>query len=812
MKYQYKIKELKSQDIIKLIIIISLLIIIPSLANAEIKTSNYIISENAISQKVSTGVITSKNISITNLRANPIIVKFGFSGNISEFADMAPSNITIEPNEQKNSQLSLFGRSQIGIINGTLNIQNDINEIIPITLEVVQEEHSKGTLMMELTLLQDRVPNGQNLNYKIDLFNLIGNKEFNITLLHKIERLEQENDTTGENIGHNNWNMTDEISLKNSNSLLRSFTVPKKFDMGDYSITVEAKYLGNTALVKGLFIVERPLYAMKVGGVMPVWSIFTFLSSAVIIYFLYLFFKHQADKKKRFHAKVEYKLLPQEGDRTLWMGYIAETKHKFYLDMDNLTVHSIVAGSTGGGKSIAAQDIVEEALLKGVAVAVFDPTAQWSGMLRKLADKKFLSIYPQFGMDPAKDPKAFPGNIKAIKDHRELVDIFKYLKPGEIQVFTTNTLDPRNYDSFVANMIRQIFHSKLEEFRGLKYLVVFDEIHRILPKFGGTGEGFTQIERSCREFRKWGIGIVLISQVLSDFVGEIKANINTQIQMKTRDEGDLNRIKMQYGEEFIQALVKAPVGSGMVQNSAYNRGQPFYVTFRPILHSVARLTDDELDMYNQYNSIVEDLEFQLDQLDEMKQDVFDLKLELKLSKDKIKSGNFNMVKIYLEGLTPRIQKIWDKLGKAPKKLEIKLVSDAEMKAELEAAKAAKAKIEAEKKSQEAAAPQVQQEEKEVPMDPEMVKENLAAVKKLLGAIEEGIVAKDWFAINDRVMEIQSIPLPKDKKVEVKKQLEDVQKRVEDAKNPQPQLQAQPAQVAAAQQTPTATATAEVKKG
>ena len=165
------------------------------------------------------------------------------------------------------------------------------------------------------------------------------------------------------------------------------------------------------------------------------------------------------------------------------MGYIAETKHKFYLDMDNLTVHSIVAGSTGGGKSIAAQDIVEEALLKGVAVAVFDPTAQWSGMLRKLADKKFLSIYPQFGMDPAKDPKAFPGNIKAIKDHRELVDIFKYLKPGEIQVFTTNTLDPRNYDSFVANMIRQIFHSKLEEFRGLKYLVVFDEIFETAELF-----------------------------------------------------------------------------------------------------------------------------------------------------------------------------------------------------------------------------------------------------------------------------------------------------------------------------------------
>ena len=45
---------------------------------------------------------------------------------------------------------------------------------------------------------------------------------------------------------------------------------------------------------------------------------------------------------------------------------------------------------------------------------------------------------------------------------------------------------------------------------------------------------------------------MLVSQVLSDFMGEIKANINTEIQMRTRDEGDLNRIKMQYGEEFIQ--------------------------------------------------------------------------------------------------------------------------------------------------------------------------------------------------------------------------------------------------------------------
>ncbi|MBW2971925.1 hypothetical protein KY359_02715, partial [Candidatus Woesearchaeota archaeon] len=89
------------------------------------------------------------------------------------------------------------------------------------------------------------------------------------------------------------------------------------------------------------------------------------------------------------------------------------------------------------------------------------------------------------------------------------------------------------------------------------------------------------------------------------------------------------------------------------------------------------------------------LEYEFDQLEELKQDVFDLRLELKLAKDKIKSGNFNMVQIYLDGLTPRVQKVWDKLGKKPKKLEIKLldeslIADAVKKAKEEKKKEARA--------------------------------------------------------------------------------------------------------------------------
>jgi DNA helicase HerA-like ATPase len=153
-----------------------------------------------------------------------------------------------------------------------------------------------------------------------------------------------------------------------------------------------------------------------------------------------------------------------------------------------------------------------------------------------------MGLYPNFGMKPT-DAKAFTGNIRQITNARELIDVRKYMKPGEIQIFAVHKLDPKDIDTFVANTVREVFHANFDESEPLRLVLVYDEVHRLLPKFGGSGEGFLQIERACREFRKWGIGVVLISQVLADFVGQIKANINTEVQMRTRDEGDLERIK-----------------------------------------------------------------------------------------------------------------------------------------------------------------------------------------------------------------------------------------------------------------------------
>ena len=289
--------------------------------------------------------------------------------------------------------------------------------------------------------------------------------------------------------------------------------------------------------------------------------------------------------------------------------------------------------------------------------------------------------------------KGFNGSIHIIKDPREVIDIKDKMNPGEITIFNIGRLKPEQVDTVVASTIQQVFEASLPESRELKLLIVYDEVHRLLPKFGGSGNGFIQIERGCREFRKWGVGLVLISQVLSDFVGEIKANIGTEIQLRTRYEGDLDRIKMKYGEDLATSIVKAAVGTGMFVNSEYNHGKPYFISFRPLLHNTTRLDDKELDTYEKYSTKADDINYQLKQLkEEHNLDIFDLELELKLAKDKIKKGQFNMADIYLGALEPRINATWKKIGKVPKQRGYKIVSETEIIKGIEEAKIGRRKF------------------------------------------------------------------------------------------------------------------------
>ncbi|OVE75029.1 hypothetical protein BVX95_00525, partial [archaeon D22] len=613
------------------------------------------------------------------------------SGDISSFMSFEKNKITLDPDQSDNLVYEI-GVSQLtkpGTYTGDILLRSDYYEKkIPVSLRIDEVKEQKLTL--ELNPESKIIIPGRELNADINLYNPAGH-DLNMTLLVELY------DSLGQKVIYeheSNFMLDDYFTKEITFNLSKDLRVDN-----NYILRAVASY--NVAHqkfdVRGFenMQVQYPFVLREFMGY-KIWKLLIGSLLVIVLTACLMLFKLYVDKRKRYHTQVEVSQLAKPGENSLLLGNLAESHMRNFIDMDKLMTHTIIAGSTGGGKSISAQVIAEEILEKNRSVIVFDPTAQWSGFLRALEDESLLKLYPEFDLSK-KRARAFKGNIHIVKDARQKIDIVKYMKPGEIHVFTTNQLEPSEMDMFVASTVSQVFHANLEEARTLKTLIVYDEVHRLLPKFGGSGEGFLQIERACREFRKWGVGIMLISQVLSDFVGQIKANINTEIQVRTKDEGDLERIKMKYGDDFVRGILKADVGTGLLANAAYNRGRPYFTTFRPIYHSVSRLSDDELEKYAKYNERIETIEYWIKVLDDKKTDVFDFNLELNLAIKKLMVGGFNMVQIYLDGLEPRIRKTFEKLGIELPARKIELIEEHIIQKSIEAAKVEREKHIAEEK-------------------------------------------------------------------------------------------------------------------
>jgi len=626
-----------------------------------IKNEFYEISRSEVIREISRKEILPESITITNLRESPIKINVIPTEGINEFLIFENPTLTISALNSSDIKFLIVGKEPKKIF-GEIDITGDIEEKIKVNITINNNTQFK-TFFVDIIPSEKTFHIGETIEAELHVQKTNSQNLNNVTLKYYFFE---------KNSNQSNLLQTENLNIEGSSIERKQFQIAENISEGQYIIMVEADYLNETVSSYSEIAITRPFLQTEIFGLFKMWHLIAALSFILFIFLIVIFIRRRIEKNKKYKMQLYLNTLPKKGERTIYLGKIAELNKDTYYDLDNLTVHSVVAGATGGGKSISAQVLIEEVLMKNIAVIVFDPTAQWSGMLRKCDDKKMISFYPKFGLKPT-DARAFPGSVRQVKNARQVIDIKKHMTPGHIQIFTLNKLDPSEMDVFVASVIASIFRSGPEEYPGLRVMLVFDEVHRLLPKFGGSGKGFLQIERACREFRKWGFGVMLVSQVLSDFVGEIKANINTEVQMRTRDESDLNRIKTKYGEEFLQSLIKASVGVGMFVNPKYNKGKPYFVAFRPILHNTRRLSDEILDKYNDYNDAIDDIEYQIEQLESFKVDVFDLKMEIKLVKDKLMTGNFSVVDIYLEGLKPRLEKQWQKIGKKPKKKELELV-------------------------------------------------------------------------------------------------------------------------------------------
>jgi tetratricopeptide (TPR) repeat protein len=251
------------------------------------------------------------------------------------------------------------------------------------------------------------------------------------------------------------------------------------------------------------------------------------------------------------------------------------------------------------------------------------------------------------------DAHSFKGIIYEVDKPQLDLNFDEYMQPGEITIFNLNKLKSGEYDIAVRNIVDTIFKIGWEESSELKMLIVFDEVHRLLEKYGGKG-GYIALEKACREFRKWGIGLIMASQVNADFKEAVQGNILTEVQFNTKAIEDIRKIEEKYGSDYAKRISREGIGTAMMQNPKYNDGKPWFVQFRPIYHSPHKLLNKELELYKYYNEQINIINNKIKKL-KNKKDVSDFELELKLAKDKLKTGNFRMTEIYINSLIERIK-------------------------------------------------------------------------------------------------------------------------------------------------------------
>ncbi|MCH8519677.1 MAG: DUF87 domain-containing protein, partial [Nanoarchaeota archaeon] len=417
---------------------------------------------------------------------------------------------------------------------------------------------------------------------------------------------------------------------------------------GEYLLRVEAEYRGVVSSASTLVSIKNPFYKSTWFAV-TLSILLLLLIAGVVGYGVYTYIA----KKKATSRYIVPKLsdLPgRETDTILFnVGIVAGTKsRKAFIDSKDLNTHALVAGSTGSGKSVSASILVEEALNNKIPVVVFDPTSQWTGFLSALKDKNILEYYPKFGLS-ADSARSYRGLIFTPKTSDFELDFDEYLKPGEITVFNLAHLSTQDYDEATAKIIKSIFNKGWEESPDLKLLCVFDEVHRLLDPTC-EGKGYGALTKGAREFRKWGIGLIMASQVSSDFKAAIGGNVLTEIQLNTKNLEDINKAEEKYGVEYAQRITRQGLGVAMVQNPKYNSGKPWFINFRPPLHNPHKLSDEDLDKYETFTTSLKKIKLIIKEMKSRGIDVNDYELDYNLANNKLKEGKFKMVQLYMEEL------------------------------------------------------------------------------------------------------------------------------------------------------------------
>ena len=289
--------------------------------------------------------------------------------------------------------------------------------------------------------------------------------------------------------------------------------------------------------------------------------------------------RHTSSEETDYESHIElpkcHANLPREGNM---LGRIATDDWKLgdflYLPLrDHAQKGVLVSGASGAGKTIAAKVIVEELLEDEIPVLVFDYTGQWQRLLEKNTNEEMLDRYAEFGM--RRSPKGFKGHV--VQSAPQLDEL---LTSGVTIVNLSGIYDSAERVGKVAQILDQLL--EYFQFQGdsddLRLLIVVEEAHLWMSK-DVPKDAARFLNSAVRLLRKKGVGVMLVSQKISDFDPAMRSAMNTSILFRTKYEGDLKAIARMLGSEASEIIPRLPVGYSVFHLA--DVGDPFALAWRP---------------------------------------------------------------------------------------------------------------------------------------------------------------------------------------------------------------------------------------
>jgi DNA helicase HerA-like ATPase len=121
-------------------------------------------------------------------------------------------------------------------------------------------------------------------------------------------------------------------------------------------------------------------------------------------------------------------------------------------------------------------------------------------------------------------------------------DILERLERDRLVIVDLSSVRQEERRYLVASILRRIWNYIDERKQPVNTLVVIDEAHNYACQQGCSPSNEI-IERTAREGRKWGLGLVLASQRIIDFSTDVRNNINTFFFSKLQTPSDLDYLK-----------------------------------------------------------------------------------------------------------------------------------------------------------------------------------------------------------------------------------------------------------------------------